>query len=134
MQQCEYFQELPSKTIEKETLVATIPSWGPTFKVSLDFYINSFIVNGPPNHHGWAELLRFTSTHTSHCCNIGDRIPAIFTNPGHGGYIHIGTQINQMGNRAKDIKKIEEKKWYKLELTQFKEVDLKLDKSKVTLI
>ena len=39
-----------------------------------------------------------------------------------------------MGNRAKDIKKIEEKKWYKLELTQFKEVDLKLDKSKVTLI
>ena len=114
--------------------MATIPSWGPTFKVSLDFYINSFIVNGPPNHHGWAELLRFTSTHTSHCCNIGDRIPAIFTNPGHGGYIHIGTQINQMGNKAKDLKDIEEKKWYKLELTQYKEVDLKQDKSKVTQI
>ena len=114
--------------------MATIPSWGPTFKVSLDFYINSFIVNGPPNHHGWAELLRFTSTHTSHCCNIGDRIPAIFTNPGHGGYIYPTTQIEQNGDRWKVVrgvngaKKIEEKKWYKLELTQYK------DNNKVTLI
>ena len=39
-----------------------------------------------------------------------------------------------MGNKAKDLKDIEEKKWYKLELTQYKEVDLKQDKSKVTQI
>jgi len=108
--------------------VATIPSWGPTYKVSLDFYINKY-------NNGWGELLRFTSTEKN-CCGMGDRIPAIFTNSGHGGYIYPTTQIDQNGDRWKAVrgvngaKKIEEKKWYKLELTQYKEVE----EYKVTLI
>ena len=108
--------------------MATIPSWGPTYKVSFDFYINKFDVNGPG---GWGELLRFTSTEKN-CCGLGDRIPAIFTNK-NGHYVYPTTQIDKSGDRWKAVKgvngakKIEEKKWYKLELTQYK------DNNKVTL-
>ena len=115
--------------------MATIPSWGPTYKVSFDFYINKFDVNGPG---GWGELLRFTSTEKN-CCGLGDRIPAIFTNK-NGHYVYPTTQIDKSGDRWKAVKgvngakKIEEKKWYKLELTQYKEVDWKQDKIRVTLI
>ena len=70
---------------------------------------------------------------------MGDRIPAIFTNK-NGHYVYPTTQIDKSGDRWKAVKgvngakKIEEKKWYKLELTQYKEVDWKQDKIRVTLI
>ena len=100
---------MPSKTISKETLLAEIPIWGPTFKVSLDIYINSL--------KGMGELLRFTSTEKN-CCDYGDRILAIFANK-KSAYPN-GYLIYRNNNIFwwKDAKKFEEKKWYKLEMTQ----------------
>ena len=75
----------------------------------MDIYINSL--------KGKGELLRFTSTEKN-CCDYGDRILAIFANKGPGypkGYL-----IYRNNNIFwwKDAKKFEEKKWYKLEMTQ----------------
>ena len=95
--------------------ISPITTWGPSFTVSLDVKVHSFT---PPNlkHGAWAELLRLTTTDND-CCRIGDRAPAIFTHK--DGYLHITTQIGNNGNRVWDIT-IQEKRWYSLELSQYK--------------
>ena len=65
-------------------------SWGPSFKVSLELYINSFDEN-------WAEVLRLTNTENDYG-DVGDRIPAIFArrtdaDKAGTGTIGIRTQI-----------------------------------------
>ena len=98
-------------------LVTSLPTWGPAFKVSLDIFINSF--DGQNLQHGvYAEVLRFTNT-TNDCCDLGDRIPSVFTHK--DGYINVASQIgdnnNYYGNYGNGS--LKEKTWYKLEIAQF---------------
>lgn len=99
-------------------------SWGPSFTLSLDLYINSFDEN-------WAEVLRLTNTQNDFG-GLGDRIPAIFakrteTDKEGTGTIGIRTQIgNNHGEESYDKDGILEKEWYKLELTQYKDNDNKV--------
>ena len=80
----------------------------------MNLYINSF--DGDNLLRGrFAELLRFTSTENN-CCGIGDRIPAIFTVK--GGFIQVATNINNQGNRVKNVN-LNEETWYKFELMQY---------------
>ena len=80
----------------------------------MDLYINSF--EGPNLKNGqMAELIRFT-TRSNNCCSIGDRIPAIFTDK--RGYIQIGTQIGNQGNKVKNVN-INAKSWYRLDIMQY---------------
>ena len=62
-----------------------------------------------------ANYLTFTAT-DNNCCDIGDRIPAFFTNS--GGFLQLATQINNNGNVIKSSPKLEENVWYKLEVEQ----------------
>ena len=98
------------------TLVETLPTLGPAYRVYLNLYINSF--DGTNLKSGkWAELLRFTTTENN-CCSIGSRIPAIFTNK--GGFIQVATQINSNGNNWKNVN-LNEKTWHDFELVQYAE-------------
>ena len=100
--------------VTEDNLLATLPSWGPTYRVTLSLYINSF--DGDNLLRGkWAELLRFTST-DNNCCAMGDRVPAIFTNK--GGFIQVATQLGDNANRWRNVF-LEEKTWYTLEILQF---------------
>ena len=100
--------------VTQDNLLATLPSWGPTYRVTLSLYINSF--DGDNLLRGkWAELLRFTST-DNNCCAMGDRVPAIFTNK--GGFIQVASQLGDNGNRWRNVF-LEEKTWYSLEILQF---------------
>ena len=65
--------------VTKNNLVATLPSWGEYFEISLKIWVESF-------GDGWSELLRFTAT-GDNCCKAGDRIPAIFINS--AGFISV---------------------------------------------
>ena len=98
-------------------LLATLPSWGPTFCLTFDLYINSF--DGSSLKDGYAELLRLTSTDDD-CCSIGDRIPVIFTHK--NGNLHIGTQIGAQGNAVRDVS-LDKSKWHQLELVQYVQSD-----------
>ena len=62
-----------------------------------------------------ANYLTFTATDLN-CCDIGDRIPAFFTNS--GGFLQLAMQINDNGNVIKSSPKLEENVWYKLEVEQ----------------
>ena len=99
--------------IGQNNLLSTLPTWGPSFRISLDLYINSF--HRPNLKNGkFAELLRFTSR-DGNCCAVGDRIPAVFTDK--RGFIQVATQIGGAGNKVKNVN-LDEKTWYKIELVQ----------------
>ena len=100
--------------IGQENLVDTLPTWGPSYRIFIELYINSFTVSNMAKGK-WAEILRFTST-DNNCCNIGDRIPAIFTNK--NGFIAINTQIGNKGSKFKAVP-LEKETWYGLELLQY---------------
>ena len=100
--------------ITKNNLVATLPSWGNDFDISLELWIESLT---PTNKYGYSELLRFTSTNKD-CCSAGDRIPAIFANK--NGFIHVTSQIGTNGNAYKNVN-IKTKTWTKVEIKQYQE-------------
>ena len=94
--------------VTKDNLVATLPSWGEYFEVSLKVWVESF-------GHGWSELLRFTAT-DNNCCSPGDRIPAIFVNS--DGYISLASQVGTNGNFYKNAD-INLETWIKVEIKQY---------------
>merc|ERR1712227_494473 len=107
----------PSKeiSVQDEKLLLTLSSWGPTFKISFELKILSFANCNPL---GMANYLTFTATDND-CCDLGDRIPAFFTNS--GGFLQLAMQINDNGNLVKSSPKLEENIWYNLEVEQFVE-------------
>ena len=99
---------LDYELVTKDNLVATLPSWGEYFEVSLQVWVESF----RGGSDGWSELIRFAATEKN-CCSAGDRIPAIFVNS--AGYItfnfdHFATNVN-----------IKVKTWIKVAMRQYPE-------------
>ena len=93
--------------ISRDQLLATIPSWGPEFTLSLELFINSF----PDAATNYAEVLRFTNT-DNNCCEYGTRIPAIWIK--NGDIIEVSPpggapgQVNVIINT-----------WYKISMNQY---------------
>ena len=90
--------------------MATLPSWGDYFEVSLQIWIESF-------GQGWTELLRFTATEKD-CCSTGDRIPALFVNG--AGYITTSSQVGSNGNFHKSFN-IKPLTWAMVQIKQYPE-------------
>ena len=105
---------LDYELITKDNLVATLPSWGDQFDVSLELWIESFT---PSNSNGWTELLRFTATNKD-MGSAGHRIPAIFAHK--DGYIHVVSQIGTNAHATKNFN-IKTKTWTKVEIKQYQE-------------
>ena len=101
--------------VKDNNLLAIVPSWGPIFKISFELKVLSFSTCSPTN---MANYLTFTAT-DNNCCDIGDRIPAFFTNS--GGFLQLATQIDENGNLMERSPNLEENKWYQVEVEQFME-------------
>ena len=99
--------------VQKNNLLLIVPSWGPSFKISFELKVFSFSSCSPTK---MANYLTFTAT-DNNCCDIGDRIPAFFTNS--GGFLQLATQINENGNLVERSPRLEENIWYKVEVEQF---------------
>ena len=81
--------------VENNNLIGIIPSWGPTFKISFELKVLSFATCNPM---AMANYLTFTATGND-CCEIGDRIPAFFTNKGSlHKMLELLIQSNAMGS------------------------------------
>ena len=102
---------LDYELITKDNLLATLPSWGDYFDISMELWIESF------NTNSYTELLRFTATNKD-CCSAGDRIPAILAHK--SGIIHVTSQVGTNGNAYKNFN-IKTKTWTKVEIKQYKE-------------
>ena len=62
----------------------------------------------------WSTIVRFTSTDND-CCNIGDRIPAIFYNS--NGYLLIDSTFDGKGNYSVTYN-VDMSKYYHIEIVQ----------------
>ena len=89
--------------------MATLPSWGYYFELSLQLWIESL-------SDGWNELLKFTSTEND-CCSPGDRIPALWLK---AGFIRVASQVGSNGNFHKDYY-IKTKTWTEVVIKQYPE-------------
>ena len=96
-----------SGNVTKNNLIATISNFGHEYTVMFDIIVHSAGIN-------WINILRFTST-DNNCCNIGDRIPAIFYN--NDGYLLIDSAVNEKGNHGVTYD-IDLEKWYHIEIVQ----------------
>ena len=98
--------------VTKDNLLATIPSWGPNYKASLQIWIESF--SGTPVG-GYFDLLRFTNTNNNYG-NPGDRIPALFVNK--AGYIYASSQVGSNPDNS-IIFDIKARTWTNVEIKQY---------------
>ena len=106
---------LDYELVTKDNLVATLPTWGEYFEVSLQIWVESF---NPSDQYGYSELLRFTASEEDNYGNwrAGARIPAIFVNS--AGYIHVTSQVGTHGNYYKNVN-ITLKTWTKVQIKQY---------------
>ena len=92
-----------------------MPVWGPEFEIHLELKINSWIAS-----HG--SIFRFTATDEG-CCDIGDRIPALWTQLGTTDKLLLRTQINENGNEGwiEELGTFAPSIWYSLIISQRKD-------------
>ena len=106
------YDQKPYHEIKRNEKVATLPFWGPTFKVKFDIIIRSF------DKDTWTNVFHFTTG--DNCCKVGDRIPMIKTK--NTGELVIINALNNNGNHQTYIPmRINE--WNTVEITQTKEND-----------
>ena len=103
-----------SGKIEKNTEIATIPRWGPWFRVSFDLKINSY---RSVNKGGWSSVIAFKKDGgESNLEKIGDRIPAVFLNKKES--LHFSSGVSGKRNHNFDFISIKLKKWYGIVIEQ----------------
>ena len=102
------FNYLRVKVNEK---LATIPFWGPTWKITFELNILSF-----PS--AWGGILHFTTG--ENCCNIGDRIP--FVKLYKDNQLVILNAANNQGNHQTRVN-LEVNTWYNIEISQTKDIN-----------
>ena len=98
----------PIKVNEK---LATIPFWGPTWKITFNLNVKSF-----PSV--WGGILHFTTG--ENCCNIGDRIP--FIKLYKDNQLVFLNAANDQGNHQTRVN-IETNRWYNIEVSQTKDIN-----------
>ena len=65
--------------MKRNNQIGTIARWGPTWRVSVDLIIHSY-----GSGHHLRSIISFKGNNGHNCCNNGDRVPAIWSNPGRG--------------------------------------------------
>ena len=99
-----------SGKLKKNNLLATIDSWGPYFKLSLDLKIHSKV------YPGWSSILSFKGNGgLEDWKKYGDRAPAILYNK--NGQLHFTNAVSGNLNYVFD-KKVDLGKWYHIEIEQ----------------
>ena len=96
-------------------MLDSLPVWGPEFEIHLEFKINSWIAS-------YGSIFRFTATDEG-CCDIGDRIPALWTQMGTTDKLLLRTQINDHGNDGwiEELGTFVPSIWYSLKISQRKD-------------
>ena len=119
-----------SGVVKKDNMIGTIGSWGPYFRISFEMMIKSFGADKMTN------ILSFKGNGaTSNCCEIGDRVPALFMeNKDKHGHpsLFFAHSLSGNGNyfyrrwidlqQFKSPNYMELNKWYKIIIEQKKEL------------
>jgi len=100
--------------IKKNHSISEIPEWGPAWRISFELNIASYFNDGQL----FGNVFHFTSTGND-CCDIGDRIPALFT--GKDERLYYMTNIGDNGNYVtySNTNAIKTNTWYSYDIEQY---------------
>ena len=123
-----------SGKVKKENQIGSIASWGPQFRVSLDLKINRHLQGDKT--WGWSEVLVFAAggESTGSKGNLvtikkknGDRIPAIFIDRDHKPWgMFFSNYVNMKENHFR-YTDYQQHKWQRVEISQLREGDGKVE-------
>ena len=94
-------------------MILKIPEWGPNYKIKFELNIESFANGG----NMWGNVFHFTATGKG-CCDIGDRVPALYTNSAN--FLYLCSNIGDNGDFCTQSPPnvVETNKWYTIEYEQ----------------
>ena len=89
--------------------------WGPSFRIDIDIKFNTWIAD-------WGSIFVF-SNRSIGCCQIGHRIPALWTNKGSTDQLYLNTQIGDSGSVhfVSELGRYQTGKWYHIIISQLKD-------------
>ena len=96
---------------------ATVPFWGPEYEIEIDVKFDTWTGT-------WGNIFRFyQSLENGDCCEIGQRIPSIWTYAGSSDRLYLCTNIDDNGDRcfSDELGKFEKNKWYNFKFSQIKD-------------
>jgi len=98
--------------IQRNNKIDVIREWGPAWKISFELNIASFFNDGEE----WGNVFHFTTGND--CCDIGDRIPALFTR--YDDRLLYSTNIDEIGNKyTYSNGDINTNTWYSFDIEQY---------------
>ena len=101
--------------VKKNNQIATVESWGPTFRVAVDIIVHSKQERGT-----YQSILRFTNKDDENISNHWTRkhIPGIF----YWGFddFHISSEVSHEEHFYTNIRGIKLNEWYHIEIAQTK--------------
>ena len=111
-----FFYIVDAGGIQRNKEIGTIDKWGPTFSVSFDLIIHSYVRG--KGKQGWTSVLAFKGNGgKSHCCKHGDRIPDVALNK--NGELRFTNSVS--GNKKYQfIFNVDLNKWYNITIEQTK--------------
>ena len=105
-----------SGDVKRNTELATIPSWGPLFRVSLELKINSLVRVGG---WGWSNVLVFKGNGASrNSGKNGDRIPGIWMHQSLRYGLLFTNSVNGKANFYFNNYSVKLNKWYNIVIEQ----------------
>merc|ERR1719282_2187044 len=110
----------PFKPLKNNLLNADqpIPLWGPEFRIKIDILFNTWIKD-------WGSIFVFGAGNLSipGCCQIGQRIPALWTNKGSTDQLYLNTHLGSSGSVpfVSELGRYKTGTWYHIVISQFKD-------------
>lgn len=104
-----------SVPVRRNQLLTVLKEWGPEYEIKLDLKINSWIGK-------WGSILRFTADPAEgNCCQVGQRIPGLWTQQGSSDTLHLVTNINGHGSHWIGLGGFQTRLWYSFVISQREE-------------
>ena len=103
-------------SIEKSNQLEVLPVWGPEFELKLD-------VNFQTWNSDWGNIFHLTNKSELNCCEVGTRVPAMWTKRGTKDQLTLKTAIDSDGSKIfeNELGSFETGEWYSFVISQNKD-------------
>ena len=92
-----------------------LPVWGPEFEIKLD-------VNFSTWHSNFGNIFHLTNKSELNCCDVGTRVPAMWTKKGTRDQLTLKTAIGDDGSKIfeNELGRFQTGEWYSFVISQSK--------------
>jgi len=102
--------------IEKANQLEVLPVWGPEFELKVDVKFQTW-------NRDWGNIFHLTNKSELNCCEVGTRVPALWTKRGTRNQLTLKTAIDSDGSKIfeNELGTFETGQWYSFVISQSKD-------------